>query len=367
MKKYFALCNKNSACLGATLAVLLIFTSCGKQSATQSAGKAQRATPITVAKAQTQTLELREESVGRIESRNSPTISAEVAGKVKRVLAENGAKVKVDDLLATLDDADIKLRVSAIKSDLNRLKTLTANQERNLKRLRPLARKNVISENQIDDAEAQLKAMREQLDGAQAQLSSAERDLAKTEVRSPVSGRVENRMISVGDFMTPGKPMFMISNEDKYQAHLPFPETVSGKLRVGETVTLSLPVDPGKEYAGVVNEIRPVINAGSKAIDVIVYQDNPGGWKSGASITGKVLVDTHKDAVVVPAICVVLRPAGEVIYAIEGNIARQRVVKTGVRLNDVIEITEGLKAGESVAQDGAAYLSDGATVKISGK
>ena len=83
-----------------------------------------------------------------------------------------------------------------------------------------------------------------------------------------------------------------------------------------------------------------------------------------ATLSGKVLVETRKNAVMVPNISLVRRPAGNLVYVINGNIAEARVVKTGHRENGLIEILSGLKGDESVATDGAAFLTDGANIKI---
>jgi len=66
----------------------------------------------------------------------------------------------------------------------------------------------------------------------------------------------------------------------------------------------------------------------------------------------------------VPEASVVLRPAGEVVYVIQDKSAQQRVVKTGLRQQGQVEIVEGLAAGETVAMDGAGYLTDKAPVTV---
>ena len=68
----------------------------------------------------------------------------------------------------------------------------------------------------------------------------------------------------------------------------------------------------------------------------------------------------------VPEQSVVLRPAGKVVYSIENGIARQRVVETGMRQDGMQQITKGLNAGETVAADGAGFLTDGAAVDVRG-
>ena len=76
------------------------------------------------------------------------------------------------------------------------------------------------------------------------------------------------------------------------------------------------------------------------------------------------MIEEHPDAVVVPETSVVLRPAGTVVYVVENNTASQRVVTTGVRQNGGVEILGGLKAGETVAVDGAGFLTDKAAVTV---
>jgi multidrug efflux pump subunit AcrA (membrane-fusion protein) len=66
----------------------------------------------------------------------------------------------------------------------------------------------------------------------------------------------------------------------------------------------------------------------------------------------------------VPEVSVVLRPAGTVVYAIEGGKAMQRIVTTGVTQDGQVEILQGLKAGETVAFDGAGFLTDQAAVSV---
>jgi len=349
--------------IGAAVIALALMAGCKKEN-TREVPTGPRPTPITVATASLQPLELREESVGYLESRTTPTVSAEVAGRVTRVAADNGSPVKAGDVLATLDDADLKLRVASIRAETERLEILTANQRKNNERAKSLLEQKAIPESQMDDSEAQLKALREQLVGIHAQLAAAERDMAKANITAPVSGKVQNRMVSVGDYMSVGKPAFTIGNEDKFQVHLPFPESAAHRIKTGQPVKLTVPTNPGQTYSGVVAEIKPAVTAGSRAIDVIIYKHNPGGWKAGASINGSVLVGTHRSAVVLPSLCVVLRPGGEVVYVIEGGKAKQRIVRTGVRQADIVEIIEGMKDGETVARDGAAFLTDGAAVKV---
>jgi len=86
-------------------------------------------------------------------------------------------------------------------------------------------------------------------------------------------------------------------------------------------------------------------------------------WQAGASVNAVVVIG-ETEAVVVPEQSVVLRPAGDVVYVIRDNWAEQRIVKTGLRQEGKVEIIEGVTAGEIVAVDGAAFLTDQTEVTI---
>ena len=96
----------------------------------------------------------------------------------------------------------------------------------------------------------------------------------------------------------------------------------------------------------------------------IVDLENPGDLRPGATLSGKVLVETRKQTVMVPNISVVQRPAGEIAYVINGDKAEARLVKTGYQESGLVEILTGLEGGETIATDGAAFLTDGANVSV---
>ena len=96
----------------------------------------------------------------------------------------------------------------------------------------------------------------------------------------------------------------------------------------------------------------------------IIDLENPGQLRPKATLSGKVLVETRKQALMVPNISIVRRPAGEVVYVINNEKAEERTIETGVYDGARVEITSGLQGHEIIATDGAAFLTDGANVKL---
>ncbi len=148
-----------------------------------------------------------------------------------------------------------------------------------------------------------------------------------------------------------------------YTIRLPFPDHVARQLRPGQPVTLEAFGEPGKKATGQIREIRPALNSTTLTRDVIVTVTTRG-WRPLGSIRGEVVLGIRRKAVVVPEQAVVLRPAGSVVYRIEGEQAREVKVTTGMVREGEIEITEGLAPGVTVVVDGAALLSEGARVQV---
>jgi RND family efflux transporter MFP subunit len=317
-----------------------------------------------VVTAQARDLEVWETSVGELESRSAPTIAAEVDGRIIAVTADVGQAVEAGQVIAEIDPEDFRLAVNLATADIERLQALIRAQELQVKRYRELVKKNSANQSALDDAVAQFGATRAQLSGARVRLQQAMRNSAKARITSPVSGKVDERKISVGDYVKTGTPLFHITTLEHLRAWLPYPESLASRLSVGLPGKLTTPVSPGNEVEAVISDIRPEITRTSRAINVIVDLDNPDDWNPGASVTGKVRVALHPQAVVVPETSIVRRPAGLVVYRVENDHVRQVPVSTGIRQGDSIEILSGVKAGDRLALDGAAYLNDGVAVRI---
>ena len=303
-------------------------------------------------------------SIGRLESRASPQVAAEIDGRVLRLAVDEGAEVAAGATLAELDATSVTLELRAADAELGRIAALLANEERRVERFRALAGKGSISREQLDDAEAQLAVLRAQREAAEARLHIVADQHARTVIRAPLAGRIQKRLVSAGDFVKRGSPLFEIATSANLRALLPVPEPLATRLAPGLAVQLSSPLTPDLHAAGVITELRPAVGEANRAVWAIVDLQNPGAWRPDATVRGEIVLETRAGAVVVPAQSVVRRPAGEVLYVIRDGTAEQRVITPGERFDGMVEIRAGVAAGETVAVDGAAYLSDGAPVRL---
>lgn len=349
----------------AVVALAALAAGCGDNKADTKKQAGPPATLVTVAKAEARTLEITEDSVGSLENFMDPKVGAEVAGRVVSVQGFVGKKVKRGDPLAEIDASDLEIQARADGAEIARLEALVANADRITANQQKLVEKNFISQNALDESIAQGKAVREQLAVARAKLDANRNSLRKTRVVSPIDGEIEIQIVAPGDYVKLGDPMFQLVGTQRLHAHLPFPESAAPRLKVGQVVRLNSPLVPDLVVAAKIDEIRPTITATSRALDVIVKFDTDGKFRGGGTVNAQVVTGRKPDAIVVPEQSVVLRPAGKVVYVVEDGRVAQRIVQTGYRHGGFTEITAGLAGGETVAVDGAGFLTHNASVAVS--
>lgn len=344
------------------LAGLLTLSACSQKAEEKKSGPPPAL--ITVTQAKAQPLEVLERTLGTLEAVNDPKISAEFAGRITRIAVRGGEAVKKGQLLAELDPSDAAQQHRADQGEIARLEALLAQQERLYKRQSELVQKSFISKNALEDAAAQRDALRGQLEAARGRAGISGNNLKKTKVVAPFDGVVEDRIASVGDYIKLGDPMFRLVSNSHLRAHLPFPESAAQRLKPGQPVKLYSPLLPGKMVQGEVEDIRPTLTDTSRTIDVIARVTSTPELLGGGSVDAAVVIGQKDSAVMVPEQSVVLRPAGKVVYAIVDGKAEQRVVESGTKSGGFVEIIKGVNAGETVALDGAGFLTNGATVSI---
>ena len=311
------------------------------------------ATLITTTAAASMALDVTEDSLGSLEALIDPKIGAEVAGRVIAVHAKSGDRVRKGQLLAEIDPTDFHTQGQADAAEIARLESLVAQAERFAER-----------QNGADDARAQRDAARAQLANARARGSATRNNLGRSKVTAPTEGVIETQIVSAGDYVKVGDPLYRLVSNRILKAHLPYPESAAPRIRPGQPVRLTSAQAPGRVIEGTVEQVKPTVSETSRAIDVQVRLENDGSLRAGGTVNGAIVTGRKPAAVVVPEQSVVLRPAGKVVYIVADGKARQRIVEPGVKQGGKIEIVKGLAPGEVVAEDGAGFLSDGAAVTV---
>ena len=333
----------------------------------KGATKGPQAVLITTAVVEPRTLEIYEEVVGTIENVIDPTVGAEVAGRVTRIAGFTGKKVAKGEVIAEIDAVDFQIQGRADQAEIGRLTSLLEQQEKVVERQTKLVGQGFISQNVVDDTIAQRNALRQQLAAARARAEATARSLWKSRVVAPVNGEIETQIVAVGDYVKVGDPLFRMVGVQELRVHLLLPEAAATRIKPGLKVLLSAPAAPEQVLESRIAEIKPTLGTANRALDAIVKISGVGTqFRGGGTVNARIVTSSLDRALMVPEQSVVLRPAGKVVYALDGNVARQRVVETGLRQDGLQQILKGVSAGEMVAADGAGFLTDGAAVTVRG-
>ena len=359
---------KTIPCLILSTLLLAIISCSGKGNADASKQEADKnsakATLVTVTKVKNASVEMTEETIGSLESITDPTVAAEIAARVINVNVMIGTQVKQGQLIATLDATDFSMQRNEQLAEVARIQALIENQTKIVARNQALVNKNFISQNAVDNDTAQQSVLKQQLQAAKARVASINHNSSKSKVYAPVSGTIEKRLAGPGDYLRVGDPIVQIVSSQRLRAHLPFPERIGAALKAGLKIRLTTPTSPNA-IETVIHELKPMITADNRTVDVIADVVDAPGWQAGASVTGTVILGEQATTMMIPEQSLILRPAGEVVYVVRDNTAYQAVVKTGLRQNGLIEVLEGLSENDTIVVDGAGFLTDKAPVKIS--
>jgi len=357
--------NKNLRTTPLLLATILLVSACGSEEATtETSGDNSNALLISTQMVIVKDLPIWQKTVGQVRSASAPTLAAEVEGRITRVNADTGDVVERGQLLAETDTSTLELQQQAARAGLERLDVHITNGEKRVERYQTLSSRNLSSQTELDDANEQLAAYRADHKAAQAQIALVEDSLSKSRIIAPDSGVIQQRHISAGDFVKRGDPLFELTKPESLQAWLPFPESIGLKIHIGQAAKIYSPLTPGEFVEGKITQLQPSIGEGSRAVLAIVDLEDPGKLRPKATLAGRVLIETRKNAVMVPVMSIVRRPGGNQVYVIKGDKAEARLVQTGHHEEGLVEVVSGLTGKETVAVDGATFLTDGVVIKI---
>jgi len=287
-----------------------------------------------------------EEVVGSVRAKSTASIEAKVAGRISKMLVDLGQKVTKDQILAEIDAKEVKAQYD--RAVANRDQAL-----RDYKRAADLLQKQVTSQQEYDAVEGRYRV-------AEAAVNEASFMLGYVEVRAPFDGVVVRKIADTGDFAAPGKPVLVIENPGNLRFEADVPEAIIDKIQSGAVVevgvsTLSSPL------RGAVSEISPAADAVSRTF--LVRIDLPSAQGAKAGQFGRALFPTGTySSISVPISAVVQRGQMEMVFVEEGGKARLRLVKTGRKFGQEIELLSGISSGERIITGHAAELTDGQTV-----
>ncbi|MEJ0035967.1 MAG: efflux RND transporter periplasmic adaptor subunit [Gammaproteobacteria bacterium] len=288
-------------------------------------------------------------STGTLRADEGVELQAETNGRIVAISFTEGAHVQKGDLLVKLNDADL---VATRARGVYR-KELALLKER---RFAQLLKQGVARAEEYDTALNDLHVQ-------EAEIALTDAQIAKTEVRAPFDGVVGLRYVSEGAYVTAATRVATLQRLDRLKVDFSVPEKYVTRLRVGSPIQLTV-AGVDRRFAGAIYAIDPRIDSATRTVLIRAACPNkeaklfPGAFASVSLTLGEI-----DNAVLVPAIAVVPGLNAKTVFVVEDGKAQLRTVVTGTRLEDRVQILDGLKAGEVVVTSGVLQLSPGQRVR----
>ena len=319
---------------------------------------AKRIPLITTFKAKEEVFNHYLELQGNVQTKQNIVIFPEMAGILQRVLVIEGQRVSKGQLLASIDDGGLGQQVAQLQIQTNLAKTTFERQER-------LWNQKIGSEIQYLQAKSNYEAQQKAVDQLQSQL-------AKTSVRAPFSGVIDDVITDQGSVVAPGQSQLMrIVNLNDMYIETDVPENYITNVTKNKNVEVEFPI-LGKTMDAKIRQAGTFINPANRTFKVeIAIPNKDKNIKPNLTAKLKINDYTNPNALLIPQSIISENENGQqYIYIIKDKkenreaVAERIIIETGKTQEDVIEVLSGIKNGAEIIQEGARSVKDGQTVKV---
>ena len=303
-------------------------------------------------------------AVGSVAAVQGVMIGAEMSGTVKNIAFESGATVRAGELLVELDSSveQAQLRSALASADLARL---------NLERARELREKKMMSQADLDSAEAQAKQANAQIDNIRAVI-------AKKTIRAPFAGRTGIRQVNLGQFLDNGAAIVTLQSLDPVYVDFALPQQNLAQLGAGMAVRVTTDAFPGQSFEGKLTAINPEVDAVPRNVRLQATLANPAGkLRPGMYVNVAAVLPQMERVLMIPATAVLYAPYGDSVFVVEdkkdektgatGKVLNQRFVRLGKARGDFVVVTSGLEVDQTIVTTGVFKLRNGMSVVIDNK
>ena len=297
-------------------------------------------------------------AIGSVTAAQGVMVAPEIAGTIREISFESGAKVNQGDLLIKLDTSseDAQLRAAEAQMELARL---------NAERARTLRADKTVSQSELDQAEATLKQ-------AQANADTIRATIEKKTIRAPFGGQLGIRLVNLGEQLDVGKGIVSLQALSPVFADFSLPQQDLSQLQTGLVVRVTSDAYPGEVFTGELAAINPDLNATTRSIQLRAKLANmEQRLRPGMFVRVAVELPGDQEVLAIPSTAILRAPYGDAVYVIETQttngvtklIAQQKFIRTGRAHGDFVSVESGLKAGDRVVSAGLFKLHNGASVQ----
>jgi RND family efflux transporter MFP subunit len=340
--------------------LLLLFVACSDDA------PAPESTPsltVSVATPVQQALPQRVTASGSVAAWEEMSLGVELSGqRVAEVLVEVGDTVTAGQALLVLDTRSLQMELRQAEAALAQADANLSVASSNARRGERLKKEQLVAASEADQLIAGELTAKAQRNTAQAQLENARLRLGFATLRAPDDGVISARHVQPGQVVMTAVEMLRLIRKGRLEWRAELPEAALIRVAPGAQVKLRGP--DGAAVAGTVRAVSPSLNVESRTGTVYADLPEPGALRAGMYAQGDLILG-DLPARTVPDQAIVERDGYRYVFVLgEGDVVAQRRVELGVREGGIVQVREGLEAGERVVVEGAGFLADGDRVRV---
>jgi RND family efflux transporter MFP subunit len=347
-----------------------------------------------IAEARSRTWPLIFEAVGTVQAEIASTIGAKILGTVTAVRVQEGDRVRMGDVLVTIDERQVGAQRQQAEAALaearqmeqagraardaavagadlasatyRRYETLLAQESVSLQEFDDIKARFRQAQASLNQSEDMLKAATQRVGQAEAALASARFSSADAAVKAPFDGIVTAKMVEVGDLAAPGRLLLSLEKDGGHRVDIRLPEAYVGSVRPGEKTSVRIGGTLPPPFEGVIDVVAPAADPDSRSFLVKVRLPSRGDLRSGMFARVEVNVG-ESPLMAIPSSAVVRQGQLTGLFVVTPeNTARFRLIRTGRNMGeDKVEVLSGLPDGTRFVVNPSPELLDGSRVEAS--
>jgi membrane fusion protein (multidrug efflux system) len=297
-------------------------------------------------------------AIGSITAVQGVTVTPDIPATVREIAFESGAVVAKGDLLVRLDTSSEEAQLRAIEAQVEL-------DQINLGRARTLRTDSMVSQSDLDTAEAALKQNQANADNIRA-------TIAKKTIRAPFAGRLGIRLVNLGQYLDTGKPIVSLQSLSPVYADFSLPQQELARLNTRMKVRVTTDAYLDKQFAGTLSAINPDLDQSTRSVRLQATFENADQLlRPGMFVRVEVLLPEEQNVLAIPATSVLSAPYGDSVYVVEEKpgqdgkpalTVRQQIIRSVRARGDLLSVESGLKSGERIVSSGIFKLRNGMSV-----
>lgn len=295
---------------------------------------------------------------GEVQARQQTALAFRVAGQVTQRFADVGDRVKVGQVLATLDVQDAALQLNAARAQLESAQSAAKIASDELQRFQQLLPMNAVSRSQYDAVKNQYQHAMAQLKQAQSNYAVSSNQTDYNQLRATKNGVITERNIEVGQVLAAGQVAYQLAIDGEREVVIGVPEQAVAEIRVGQEATVSLWSQPDSRFTGTVREISPAADQSRTFKVKVALREGNAQIQLGQSAR-VFLTRQANQGLYVPLSSVSATGQQAFVLVLQADsTVRQTPVTLGAYGRDSVPVLSGLQAQDYVVMGGVHLLRD---------